>query len=115
MRDARSFVSILNILPIIALYKKPRLADNQRASSFICCWMCFPSKSQKALYSDQAQPDTKAPAPAAVTTTTTSTTPLELSMAPNVAIVIYTLYGHIATRSSLLLITMSNLLPLCSL
>ena len=75
-----------------------------RASSFICCWMCFPSKSQKALYSDQAQPDTKAPAPAAVPITSTSTTPTDLPMAPNVAIVIYTLYGHIAQCSSLLLI-----------
>ena len=78
--------------------------------------MCFPSKSQKALYSDdQAQPDTKAPAPAPVSTTTT--TPLDLSMAPNVAIVIYTLYGHIAKCASLLLfIPMSHLslIHLCS-
>jgi NAD(P)H dehydrogenase (quinone) len=60
--------------------------------------MCFPSKKQKALYSDeatkQAPPDTKAPAAAP----TSSTTPANNSshMAPNVAIVIYTLYGHIA-------------------
>jgi NAD(P)H dehydrogenase (quinone) len=78
--------------------------------------MCFPSKSQKTLYSDQAQPDTKAPAPAPVTTTTTSTTPIDPSMAPNVAIVIYTLYGHIAKCSSLLSFLHSyvpSLLPLC--
>jgi hypothetical protein len=79
------------------------------ASSFICCWMCFPSKSQKALYSDQAQPDTKAPAPPAVTSTTSTTIPIDLSMAPNVAIVIYTLYGHIAQGSSLLYMPTSHL------
>ncbi|KAH9984513.1 hypothetical protein BJV77DRAFT_1037226 [Russula vinacea] len=58
--------------------------------------MCFPSKSQKALYSDestkQTPPDTKAPEPVA----TSSTSPNEPPMAPSVAIVIYTLYGHIA-------------------
>ncbi|KAH9059562.1 NADH-quinone oxidoreductase [Lactarius vividus] len=60
--------------------------------------MCFPSKKQKALYSDeatkQAPPDTKAP----VAAPSSSTTPANNSshMAPKVAIVIYTLYGHIA-------------------
>jgi len=58
--------------------------------------MCFPSKSQKALYSDestkQTPPATKAPEPVA----TSSTTPNNSSMPPNVAIVIYTLYGHVA-------------------
>ena len=66
--------------------------------------MCFPSKKQKALYSDeatkQAPPATKAPVAAPVS----STTPANNSshMAPNVAIVIYTLYGHIAKCSSYL-------------
>jgi len=61
--------------------------------------MCFPSKKQKALYSDeantkQAPTDTKAP----VIPASSFTTPANNSshMAPNVAIVIYTLYGHIA-------------------
>jgi hypothetical protein len=65
--------------------------------------MCFPSKKQKALYSDeatkQAPPeDTKAPTPAAPASTTT---PINNSsqMAPNVAIVIYSMYGHVAKRS----------------
>ena len=73
-------------------------------------WMCFPSKKQKALYSDEATkqapppPDTKAPEPAAPTSSTApviSTTPANTSsqMAPNVAIVIYTMYGHIAKCS----------------
>jgi hypothetical protein len=75
----------------------------------ICCWMCFPSKSQKALYSDQAQPDTKAPAPPAVPSTTSTTIPIDLSMAPNIAIVIYTLYGHIAKGPSLLCMPTSDL------
>jgi len=60
--------------------------------------MCFPSKKQKALYSDEATkqspPATKAPAAAPAS----STTPTNNSshMAPNVAIVIYSMYGHIA-------------------
>jgi NAD(P)H dehydrogenase (quinone) len=58
--------------------------------------MCFPSKSQKALYSDettkQTPPATKALDPVA----TSTTTPNDSTMAPSVAIVIYTLYGHIA-------------------
>lgn len=68
-------------------------------------WMCFPSKKQKALYSDEATkqdppPDTKAPEPAAPTSSTApvnSTTPANNSsqMAPKVAIVIYSMYGHI--------------------
>ncbi|KAF8267164.1 flavoprotein-like protein [Lactarius quietus] len=62
--------------------------------------MCFPSKKQKALYSDEATkqdppPDTKAPAPAPPAS---STTPVNNSsqMAPKVAIVIYSMYGHVA-------------------
>jgi NAD(P)H dehydrogenase (quinone) len=58
--------------------------------------MCFPAKSQKALYSDesnkQTPPATKAPEIAA----TSTSTPNESSMAPNVAIIIYTMYGHVA-------------------
>jgi hypothetical protein len=65
--------------------------------------MCFPSKTQKALYSDestkQTPPDTKAAEPVA----TSSTTPNDTSMAPNVAIVIYTLYGHVAKCSFVIL------------
>ncbi|KAI0000679.1 NADH-quinone oxidoreductase [Russula compacta] len=60
--------------------------------------MCFPSKTQKALYSDESTnqtspPATKAQAPAA---SSSSTSPNDSSMAPHVAIIIYTLYGHIA-------------------
>ncbi|KAI9507535.1 NADH-quinone oxidoreductase [Russula earlei] len=53
--------------------------------------MCFPSKSQKALYSDESPTKDPPPPPA-----TSSTSPNDSSMAPKVAIVIYTLYGHIA-------------------
>jgi NAD(P)H dehydrogenase (quinone) len=77
--------------------------------------MCFPSKTQKALYSDestkQTSPDTKAPAPV----TSPSTTPNDSSpMAPTVAIVIYTLYGHIAKRSCLTLHFPSSIPLICS-
>ena len=66
--------------------------------------MCFPSKNQKALYSDEATkqqttpPDTKAPAsavPAPITTPINITSP----MAPKVAIVIYSMYGHVVKCS----------------
>ncbi|KAH9974717.1 flavoprotein-like protein [Lactifluus volemus] len=61
--------------------------------------MCFPSKNQKALYSDesakQTSSDTKAQAdPVPASSTTPNVLP---TMAPNVAIIIYTLYGHIAS------------------
>jgi NAD(P)H dehydrogenase (quinone) len=64
--------------------------------------MCFPTKNQKALYSDESakqQPpssDTKAPA---APVATSSTTPIVTPMAPNIAIIIYTMYGHIAKCS----------------
>jgi NAD(P)H dehydrogenase (quinone) len=61
--------------------------------------MCFPSKKQKALYSDEATkqdppPDTKTPTPAAPASTITPTNNSS-QMAPKVAIVIYSMYGHV--------------------
>jgi NAD(P)H dehydrogenase (quinone) len=65
--------------------------------------MCFPSKKQKALYSDEATkqdppPDTKTPTPAAPASTITPTNNSS-QMAPKVAIVIYSMYGHVVKRS----------------
>jgi NAD(P)H dehydrogenase (quinone) len=64
--------------------------------------MCFPSKNQKALYSDepakQQPPSSDIKAPAAPIATS-STTPNVTSMAPNVAIILYTMYGHVAKCS----------------
>ncbi|KAI0263006.1 flavoprotein-like protein [Gloeopeniophorella convolvens] len=60
--------------------------------------MCFPSKKQKALYSDEPSKQasssaTKAPAQAPAASTTPNTS--SAMSAPNVAIVIYSMYGHI--------------------
>ena len=67
--------------------------------------MCFPSKNQKALYSDEATkqqtppPDTKAPASAVPPSITITPTNITSPMAPKVAIVIYSMYGHIVKCS----------------
>ncbi|VDB92572.1 unnamed protein product [Peniophora sp. CBMAI 1063] len=62
------------------------------------CFSCFSSKSQKAALDDPAPASTK-PAqtekPKAAEPTSTSTAPNN-TMAPNVAIIIYSMYGHIA-------------------
>jgi NAD(P)H dehydrogenase (quinone) len=64
--------------------------------------MCFPSKNQKANFTDKSAKDTKA-TEKSNGTTPTATSPPSLTtktqtpaMAPKVAIVIYTTYGHIA-------------------
>ncbi|RDX46640.1 flavo protein WrbA [Lentinus brumalis] len=59
--------------------------------------MCFPGKRQKDNLKDDPAP---APAPAQPPTTTSAAPALELNLAmsaPKVAIVIYSMYGHIAT------------------
>lgn len=68
--------------------------------------MCFPSKRMKNNLADpekptgtkgsaaSSAPSTTAPTPAPTTTTTPATT--STKMAPKVAIVIYSMYGHIA-------------------
>lgn len=64
--------------------------------------MCFPGKRQKALLSDEPESSTKkaappvkeTPAPAPVTPV--ATTEVAKMSSPKVAIVIYSMYGHIA-------------------
>ena len=71
--------------------------------------MCFPSKKQAKLLAEDSpaskpsttpkpQPPKEQPAPPAATSTT-ATTPAVTMSSPKVAIVIYTMYGHIAKRA----------------
>lgn len=82
--------------------------------------MCFPSKRQKANFTDDNTPSkpkpntengikedtvktspSSAPAPSATAPTTATSPQIDANMtAPKVAIVIYSLYGHIAKRMS---------------
>ena len=71
--------------------------------------MCFPSKSQNALFSDEStkQTDTKAPAPivsSSITSPNNNDTSAPTMAPPNIAIVIYTLWGHVAKRACLSLL-----------
>jgi NAD(P)H dehydrogenase (quinone) len=82
--------------------------------------MCFPSKKQRANFDDSSPADksknqqqpatngaaastTPAPAPAP-TSTAAETNNVKAAMAPKVAIVIYSMYGHIAASKYLHLI-----------
>ncbi|KAH8107643.1 NADH-quinone oxidoreductase [Cristinia sonorae] len=62
--------------------------------------MCFPGKRQKALLSDEPAPVKKTPASVEETTpvpesTTTESSEVTKMSAPRVAIIIYTMYGHV--------------------
>ena len=68
-------------------------------------YMCFPSKRIKDNLSDPKSPKSpastaplpsQAPPPQTTSSPTTPTTALPLTMAPKVAIIIYSMYGHIA-------------------
>ena len=65
--------------------------------------MCFSSKKTRATFDDDkpkassssSQDKKQAPAP-----TATTTPPAAAAMSPKIAIVIYSMYGHIAKRTS---------------
>ena len=64
--------------------------------------MCFPTKKTKAAFDDDkpkasssSKDIKKAPAP-----TATTTTPAAAMPSPKIAIIIYSMYGHIAKRTS---------------
>ena len=72
--------------------------------------MCFPGKRLKKTFSDDIEskpkpkPAAPAPAPAKSSPAAATSTPTKASaMSPKVAIVIYSMYGHIATRMSTVL------------
>ncbi|KZP26025.1 hypothetical protein FIBSPDRAFT_363468 [Athelia psychrophila] len=67
--------------------------------------MCFPGKRQKANFTEDKKPATSSATststPASKPTTTTSATASIMIMSgPKIAIVIYSMYGHIAKRTS---------------
>lgn len=72
------------------------------------CGMCFPGKRQKALLSDQPEPTKKPSAPAKESPTSvtpsesTTTSTIAKMSAPRVAIVIYSMYGHVVQCESIL-------------
>ena len=74
--------------------------------------MCFPGKRQKALFSDKPKAAKQAPASAPAKESPTPTLPTsdptavsthpEKMSSPRVAIIIYSMYGHVSTSESVL-------------
>lgn len=62
--------------------------------------MCFPGKRLKNNHSDDDDKPAPAKSPSSALAPAVTTAPATTMSAPKVAIVIYTLYGHIAKRTS---------------